>query len=67
MPRSSKRQTVTNANFGRESRNPNTAILTCRSIRKVTDEPISGEMIKTILTAGFHAHTAGNRHPVHLL
>jgi len=45
----------------------NTAILTRRSIRKYTPVEINDETLKTILTAGFHAPTAGNKRPVHFI
>ena len=44
-----------------------TAILTRRSVRKFIPCKIEDEMIKTILTAGFHAPTAGNKRPVHFI
>ena len=45
----------------------NTAILTRRSIRKFVPFEINEELIKTILTAGFHAPSAGNKRPVHFI
>ena len=45
----------------------NTAILTRRSVRQFTSEQIDDETIKGILTAGFHAPTAGNKRPVHFI
>ena len=45
----------------------NTAILTRRSVRKYTPVVICDETLKTILNAGFHAPTAGNKRPVHFI
>jgi len=45
----------------------NEAIFTRRSIRKFTDIQISDEMVRSILKAGFHAPTAGNKRPVHYI
>lgn len=45
----------------------NTAIFTRRSIRKFSSGEISDESLKTILSAGFHAPTAGNKRPVHFI
>ena len=44
-----------------------TAIFTRRSIRKYTASEISDEDLKTILRAGFHAPTAGNKRPIHFI
>ena len=43
------------------------AILNRRSIRKFTSEQVSEETVKMILSAGFHAPTAGNKRPVHFI
>ncbi|MCL1844484.1 MAG: nitroreductase family protein, partial [Defluviitaleaceae bacterium] len=46
----------------------NTAIFTRRSIRKFSPgRSISEDNIKTILKAGFHAPSAGNKRPVHFI
>ncbi|HZK34123.1 MAG TPA: nitroreductase family protein [Bacillota bacterium] len=39
------------------------AILTRRSIRKFTGQPVTDEQLNTILRAGFHAPSAHNRQP----
>jgi nitroreductase len=45
----------------------NTAILTRRSIRKFIPFKIDDKFIETILKAGFHAPSAGNKRPVHFI
>jgi len=45
----------------------NTAILTRRSIRKYSPTQIDDVTLKSILNAGFHAPTAGNKRPVHFI
>ena len=39
------------------------AILTRRSIRKYTEQPVSDEVIKELMEAAMHAPSAGNRQP----
>ncbi len=43
-----------------------TAILTRRSVRKFTDEPISDEHLDLLLKAGLAAPSACNRRPIHI-
>ena len=43
------------------------AILTRGSIRKYTDEPLTEEEVKLLVTAGFCAPTTANRRPWHFL
>ncbi len=45
----------------------NTAIFTRRSIRKFESGEISDDILRTILSAGFHAPTAGNKRPVNFI
>ncbi len=44
-----------------------TAIKTRQSIRKFTSEPISEEILNTILSAGLYAPTAKNKRPYHFI
>jgi nitroreductase len=43
------------------------AILTRRSIRKYTEEPISDEQVLTVLRAAMYAPSASNRQPWHFI
>ena len=43
------------------------ALLTRRSIRKYTEEPVSDEVIKTLLEAAMAAPSAGNQQPWHFI
>lgn len=43
------------------------AILTRRSVRKYTDEPVPEKVIKTLLEAAMSAPSAGNQQPWHLV
>jgi nitroreductase len=43
------------------------AILTRRSIRDFTSQPIPGELIKTLLSAAMQAPSAGNAQPWHFI
>ena len=43
------------------------ALFTRRSIRRYTDEPVSEEMIRTLLKAGMYAPSANNRQPWHFV
>ncbi len=43
------------------------ALFTRRSIRKYTDEPVSEEMLHTLLKAGMYAPSANNRQPWHFV
>jgi nitroreductase len=42
-------------------------ILTRRSIRKYTEQPVTDEIIEAILNAGMHAPSAGNQQPWHFV
>ncbi|MBN1878385.1 MAG: nitroreductase family protein [Anaerolineae bacterium] len=42
-------------------------LFTRRSIRRYTDDPVSEDMIKTILDAGMNAPSANNRQPWHFV
>jgi len=43
------------------------ALMTRRSVRAYTDEPVSDEQVKTILAAGMQAPSANNRQPWHFV
>jgi len=43
------------------------ALMTRRSVRAYTDEPVSDEQVQTILAAGMQAPSANNRQPWHLV
>ncbi len=43
------------------------AILTRRSIRKYADEPVTDEMVTSVLKAAMHAPSAGNQQPWHFV
>jgi nitroreductase len=43
------------------------AILTRRSVRKYTSEPITDEQVQTLLKAGMYAPSGGNRQPWHFI
>ncbi|HEY6838453.1 MAG TPA: nitroreductase family protein [Geobacteraceae bacterium] len=43
------------------------AILTRRSVRRYTDEPIAAELLDELLNAAMHAPSAGNEEPWHFV
>jgi nitroreductase len=43
------------------------ALMTRRSVRAYTDEPVSDEQVQTILAAGMQAPSANNRQPWHFV
>jgi nitroreductase len=43
------------------------ALMTRRSVRAYTDEPVSGDQIRKILAAGMQAPSANNRQPWHFV
>jgi nitroreductase len=43
------------------------ALMTRRSVRSYTDEPVSDEQVQTILAAGMQAPSANNRQPWHFV
>ncbi|ABZ84064.1 NADH dehydrogenase/nad(p)h nitroreductase, putative [Heliomicrobium modesticaldum Ice1] len=46
---------------------PMKAILSRRSVRKYTDQPVSEEMVKELLAAAMSAPSAGNQQPWHFV